>query len=126
MKRFLTVEDVIVLHSKLIAKSGGSIGIRDKTLIDSALNRAFGTFDGVDLYGSFDGKIAAITYSLINNHGFIDGNKRIGIAVMLLLLRLNGIKIQYKQDELVELGLGIASGIIDEGSIRAWITEHLT
>ena len=126
MKGFLTVDDVILLHGKLIAATGGSPGVRDKNLIDSAVNRASGSFGGDDFYSTSEEKIAAITYNLINNYGFIDGNKRVGIAVMLLLLRLNDFRLQFKQDELVVLGLGIANGVVDEGGIRHWILRHLS
>ena len=69
-------------------------------------------------------KFAAITYGLVNNHGFVDGNKRIGIAGMLLLLRINGFILAYSQDELVVLGLSIADGTMDELGIREWINHH--
>jgi death-on-curing protein len=93
-------------------------------LIESAINRAFATFDGKDLYTTLEAKIAAITYGLVNNHGFVDGNKRIGVTAMLLLLRLNEYRLMYNQDELVEFGLGLATGTIDEASIRQWIEHH--
>ena len=80
--RLLTVPDIILLHKKLIEQTGGSHGIRDASLIESAANRALTTFDGQDLYTTLDSKIAAITYSLVSNHGFVDGNKRVGIAAM--------------------------------------------
>ena len=75
--------------------------MRDRGLIESAMNRASATFDGQDLCSTVENKIAATTYGLVNNHGFIDGNKRIGVATMLLFVRLNGSQLQYSQDELV-------------------------
>lgn len=122
--KMLEMNDIILFHKKLIEKTGGSDGIRDYGLIDSALNRAFASFDGKDLYESLIEKISVITTSMIKNHGFVDGNKRIGIAVMLLLLQLNEIAIQYTQTELIELGLNIASGDFSECDVKGWIERH--
>lgn len=104
----INLEQVIRYHQKLIHSTGGSKGIRNKDLIDSAINRGVSTYGGEDLYKTDIDKIAAITHSLIRNHGFVDGNKRIGIAAMLLFLRINNIKINYSQQELIDLGIGIA------------------
>ncbi len=120
----IDVDDVVVFHKKIIEQTGGSDGIRDIGLIESAFNRAVTTFDGKDLYNDIEDKISVITYGLVNNHGFIDGNKRIGVSVMLLLLRLNDITIQYTQNELVKLGLGTANGLINEKEIKQWIKDH--
>jgi len=121
----IDVEDVLNFHGKIIEQTGGSSGIRDLGLIESALNRAVMTFDGKDLYEAIVDKISAVTYSLIKNHGFVDGNKRIGVAVMLLLLRLNDVKIRYPQKELIALGLGVADGSIEEKGIKLWIKKHI-
>lgn len=120
----IDVEDILTFHRKIIEQTGGSDGIRDISLIESALNRAFTTFDSNDLYKDIEDKISVITYGLVKNHGFVDGNKRIGVSVMLLLLRLNGIKVKYSQNELVNLGLGIADGSMDETDIKQWIKRH--
>ena len=120
----ISLEELLVFHRKIIEKTGGSKGIRDLNLIESALNRAFVTFESKDLYKDVIDKIAAITYGLIQNHGFVDGNKRIGIAVMLFLLKLNELKIRYSQKELIKLGLGIADGLITEENLRNWIRHH--
>lgn len=122
--RGLSVSDIIVLHQKVIDKTGGSHGIRDIGLIESAVSRAYATFGGNDLYESVEAKIAATAYSLVGNHGFVDGNKRIGIAAMLLLLQLNGYKLQYSQQELIDLGMGLAAGNLDENDIQQWIKAH--
>ena len=121
----ISIEYILLFHQKLVDQTGGSSAVRDLGLVESALNRASATFDGLDLYSGAINKIVAITVSLINNHGFIDGNKRIGIATMLLLLRLNQINIKYTQEELISLGLGIASGIIDEELTKDWIEKHM-
>ena len=124
MMRRLSVANIIIAHQKLIDQTGGSHGIRDRNLVDSAINRAFATFDGKDLCEMTEDKIAAITFGLINNHGFVDGNKRVGIAVMLLLLKLNGYTLQYSQEELIVIGISIADGSMDEVAIKEWINQH--
>ncbi len=121
----IEVEEVLIFHRKIIEQTGGSDGIRDIGLIESALRQALSTFDGNDLYKEIEDKISVITYGLIKNHGFVDGNKRIGVSVMLLLLRLNGVLIQYTQNELVKLGLDVADGSFDENNIKQWIKNHI-
>ena len=123
--KVLKLENIILFHEKLVKETGGSTGIRDTGLVESALNRAFMTYDGMDLYSSNFEKIAVIVYSLINNHGFVDGNKRIGISVMIILLKLNNINISYTQQELIELGLKIAEGTFKEKDILNWIKERI-
>lgn len=125
MMRFLSIENIILFHEKIVRETGGSSGIRDRGLIESALNRAFMTYDGKDLYLSINEKIAVIAHSLISNHGFIDGNKRIGVAVMVILLKMNNIKIVYTQQELIDLGLKTAEGLMKEKDILNWISKHL-
>ena len=120
----LELQQIIIFHEKIIKASGGSNGVKDIGLVESALNRSEVTFDGEYLYKSIEAKIAVITHSLISNHGFIDGNKRIGVSVMLLLLKLNGIEIVFTQNELIELGLGVASGKLNEKVIESWIRDH--
>lgn len=122
--RCSSVSDIIILHQKVIDKTGGSHGVRDLGLIESAVSRAYATFGGNDLYETVEAKIAVTAYSLVSNHGFVDGNKRVGIAAMLLLLRLNGYKFQYSQQELTDLGLGLATGNLNENDIQKWIKEH--
>jgi death-on-curing protein len=124
--RFLRIENIMLFHEKIIRETGGSSGIRDRGLIESALNRAFMTYDGKDLYPGIKEKISVIAHSLISNHGFVDGNKRIGVAVMIILLKMNNIKVSYTQQELIDLGLKTAEGLINEENILNWINEHLT
>lgn len=124
MMRRISVANIVLVHQKLIDQTGGSYGVRDINLVESAISRAFATFDGNDLYKMTDDKIAATTFGLVNNHGFIDGNKRVGIAVMLLLLKLNGYTLQYSQEELILMGISIADGSMDELGIKEWINQH--
>jgi death-on-curing protein len=106
--RLITVEQVIKLHYKMADATGGMTGVRDLNLLESALNNALSTFDGIDLYQTIEEKCANICFCLINNHPFIDGNKRIGIYVMLVLLEYNSIHIDFTQKELIDLGMGQA------------------
>ena len=111
--RILTVKQVIGLHSRLIQATGGLDGVRDVGLIESSLSSAFTPYFGVDHYPSIEEKAARLCYSLINNHAFLDGNKRIGIYVMLVFLELNGIVLKQTDEEIVKLGIGVASSELD-------------
>lgn len=123
MKR-ISIEQVLTLHKKMILATGGEDGIRDINLLDSSLSNAFITFDGVELYNTTEEKCANICFCIVNNHPFIDGNKRMGIFVMLILLEYNGIKLNSTQKELVELGLSIAEGKYKQNDILDWIIKH--
>ncbi|WP_253298947.1 type II toxin-antitoxin system death-on-curing family toxin [Paenibacillus barcinonensis] len=118
------MEQILRFHTKIIKSTGGSDGVRDIGLIEGALKKAEATFDGQELYEGHIKKISVTTFALIKNHGFIDGNKRIGVATMLLLLRLNEISVKYEQEELVELGLKTAEGEFTEENVQQWIEEH--
>ncbi len=120
----LDIEQVIHLHSLLIEKTGGKDGIRDKGLLESSIYHAYATFKGEDLYPEIEEKIARQMFSLIRNHAFIDGNKRIGIFSMLVLLELNGINISFTQKELIELAIDTTEGKYDADSIIKWIKSH--
>ncbi|QDH20373.1 type II toxin-antitoxin system death-on-curing family toxin [Saccharibacillus brassicae] len=122
--KMITVDQLLIYHQKIIKATGGANGIRDQGLLESVLGKVEQTFDGKELYPGLTRKIAVVAFSLIKNHGFVDGNKRIGVAVMLLLLRLNGYSIRYSQDELVQLGLGTAEGKLNEKDIEEWIVRH--
>jgi len=119
-----TIEQIIRLHSKMIARSGGSDGVRDIGLIESALMRASAGYGEYEVYPTSVQKAAAVCCGLVSNHGFIDGNKRIGIAALLLILQKNGIKLQYTQQELIKLGLDLAQGVMDVSECILWIEEH--
>ena len=120
----LTEQQVLAVHSMMIEMTGGVDGVRDNSLLDSALNAPFQTFDGKELYPALLSKAAVMCRSIISNHPFVDGNKRIGIHVMLIFLELNGIELQYSQNELIELGLGVASSNLSSDDILKWLIEH--
>lgn len=121
---FFEYEQVVKIHRSLIEKTGGMDGIRDAQLLDSALKTPFQTFGGNNLYPDILDKASQLCYSLIENHPFVDGNKRIGVHLMLLFLKLNNIEVNYSQQELIDFGLDIASGEMSKNDIKGWIIEH--
>ena len=121
----LNVSEVIALHDKLITATGGSLGLRDFGLLESAVLGCYQSFGDVELYPSVIEKAARIAYSVCKNHPFVDGNKRVAVTSMLVTLRLNNIALSYTQGELVALGLGIANGSVKYEEIIMWINKHL-
>lgn len=121
----LTKQQVILLHKEIIAESGGSPEIRDEGLLDSALNAPFQTFSGTELYPTILEKAARLGYSLIKNHAFVDGNKRIGAHTMLVFLALNNIEVEYEDNDFTQLILGIAAGEISAEQLLAWLQAHV-
>lgn len=122
----LTVDEIMELHTKMTGRTGGSDGLRDRGLLESAVYSAHTGFGGQELYPTLSEKAARLMYALVSNHAFVDGNKRIGVFVMLLTLRLNGITLCYTQPELITLGLSAASGAADYEDILTWIHSHRT
>ncbi len=120
----LTVDEVIALQAKLIERTGGSHGLRDRGLLESAVYSAMAAYEDVERYPGIEEKAARLAYALVGNHAFVDGNKRIGIYVMLLTLDLNQIQIAYSQHELINLGLGLADGSMKFEDALRWIVSH--
>ena len=120
----LTKEQVVSIHSSLIKASGGTDGVRDDGLLELALESPFQTFDGHDLYPSIIQKAARIGYSLVSNHPFIDGNKRIGIHIMLVFLAINGIDISCTQEDLIKIGLSLADDTMTFEELSVWLSSH--
>ena len=123
--KLLTKEQVIFLHESLVVRSGGSNKIRDENLLDSALNAPFQTFAGVELYPSLLEKASRLGYGLIQNHPFVDGNKRIGLHVMLVFLQLNGITVHYQDTEMIQFILATASGNCNDTQFLQWLQQHI-
>ena len=123
MKR-LSTDVIIAIHSELIAKSGGLDGLRDANMLDASINSPFQTFDGKMLYPTLQTMAAHLAFSLIKNHPFLDGNKRIGILSMLVFLDINGLPISCTDNELITLGLGLADNSIKEPELIEWIILH--
>lgn len=121
----ISIEFVIRLHEMLIEKSGGSKGVRDMKLLESALYSPLQTFGDQELYPDDLDKIVNISYALINNHSFIDGNKRIGTLVLYMLLRENEYELEWTDEEIIEIGLKVASGDMDKEGLKKFIEERL-
>lgn len=117
-------DKVLMLHQYIAAETGGSVGLRDEGLLESALEGAFATFEGRELYPTKEEKAARIGASLVSNHAFLDGNKRIGMYVMLTFLEVNGIRVECTDEDIVRAGLSLADGSMDYGKLLAWIREH--
>ena len=120
----LSKPQILLLHEQLVAETGGSSGLRDEGILDSALNTPFQTFAGKDVYPSLQQKAARLCFGLVKNHPFVDGNKRIGAHVMLVFLALNGIELQHTQTELSEVILQLAAGALQPTDLLDWILTH--
>ena len=117
-------DKVLLLHKLIAEETGGSVGIRDEALLESALENAFSGFGGQEFYPSKEENGARLGYTLISNHAFVDGNKRIGMYVMLTFLEVNGIHLDCTNDEIVEVGLAVASGAMDYDALLKWVRSH--
>lgn len=120
----LSKQQILLLHSQLISETGGSDGLRDVGLLESAINSPFRQFGNEDLYPTIQQKASRLCFGLVNNHPFIDGNKRIGAHVMLVFLALNGIELEYTQYELSSTILKLASNEISYQQLTRWIINH--
>lgn len=123
--RYLLIDEIISLHAKVIVQSGGGRGIRDRGALDSAVAQPEMTFDGKDLYPSVAEKAAALGHSLIHNHPFVDGNKRVGHAAMEIFLVLNGYEISASLDDQEEMILSVASGQTSRIEFGEWLKQHI-
>ena len=118
-------KDKVLLRHQLIAQeTGGSIGVRDEGLLESALEVAFSGFGGEEFYPTKEEKGARLGYNLISNHAFVDGNKRIGMYVMLTFLEVNGIRMDCTNDEVSTVGLAVAAGDMDYDQLLNWVRNH--
>ena len=123
MIRF-SVNKVKLLQQLMAEETGGSVGIRDEGLLDSAIEGIYQTFDGKELYPSKEEKGARLGYSLISNHSFLDGNKRIGMFVMLTFLEVNGIRLECTNEDVAEAGLAVAAGKMGYEDLLEWVKSH--
>lgn len=122
--QFLTLEQVLLIHEDQIEKYGGSHGVRDLGLLESAILRPQTTFGGVDLYGSLFDKAAALTHSLLLNHPFVDGNKRTAVVSVLTFLELNGLSITTTNKNLVNFALSVENKKIPIEKIASWLKKY--
>ena len=123
MIRF-SVDKVKLLHQLMAEETGGSVGIRDEGLLDSAIEGIYQTFNGKELYPSKEEKGARLGYSLISNHSFLDGNKRIGMFAMLTFLEVNGIRLECTNEDVAEAGLAVAAGKMGYEDLLEWVKSH--
>ena len=117
-------EKVLLLHQLITQETGGDPNVRDIALLDSALESAFATFGGQELYPTKEEKGARLGYALISNHAFVDGNKRIGMYVLLTFLETNGIKIRPTNEDVARVGLAVAAGEMKYQDLLDWILEN--
>jgi len=120
----LTKQQIIILHEILVKYTGGTAGLKDIGLLESALEAPFITFDGISNYPTIQSKAARLAFGLIKNHPFVDGNKRIGILAMITFLEINGKNLICDDDKLVEIGLGVADNSINEKMLLDFIIHH--
>lgn len=123
--RYLTVGEVLEIYSRVMEQSGGGVGILDLGALESAVAQPRMMFNGEELYPTITEKASALGFSLIQNHPFIDGNKRAGHAALETFLMLNGYEISASVDEQVDIVLGVASGKIDRDTFTAWLRSHI-
>lgn len=119
-------EKILLLHKLLIEQTGGEDGVRDMGLLESAIAACDATFDGQDLFPTKEEKAARLCTGLVSNHAFVDGNKRIGVYVMLTFLEVNGIRLNVTDDELVTIGLSLAQSKMKYEELLQWVLEHET
>ena len=120
----LSKQQIIAMHHTLVVETGGLDGLRDEGLLDSAIAAPFQTFDSTELFQSIQQKAARLACGLVQNHPFLDGNKRIAAHTMLVFLALNGISLFYTQDELASVFLKTAAGEVDYDDLLQWVIDH--
>ena len=122
---WISAEDVILIHSRVIEGSGGLDGLRDRDGLEAAISAPMQTFDGKELYPTDIEKIARLGFGLASNHAFLDGNKRIGAMMTQLLLKWNGYDLTLRSGELADMFIAIADGTAKEKDLLDWIHRHL-
>ncbi|SRR6266508_2156738 len=123
--RSLTIAEILETYQRIMQQSGGLVGILDFGALESALAQPYMTFGGNELYPSLAEKAATLGFSLIQNHPFVDGNKRIGHAVMAMFLAINGYKINASIDKQTEIILSVASGNLGREGFTEWLSNHI-
>ncbi len=117
-------DKVLLLHKLISEETGGGVGVRDEALLESALESAFSGFGDREFYPTKEEKGARLGYTLISNHAFVDGNKRIGMYVMLTFLEVNGIRLNCTNEEVAAAGLAVAGGEMDYAELLKWVRDH--
>jgi death on curing protein len=123
--RYLSTEEVLALHARVVEQSGGAAGLRDQQALESSLAQPHQTFDGKELYASVVEKAAALGFFLVSNHPFVDGNKRIGHAALEVTLVLNGLELVAPVGEQEQVMLALASGSVSREEFATWVSQHV-
>jgi death-on-curing protein len=123
--RYLTLNDLLFIYYRVMEQSGGLAGVRDMGALETALSQPLMTFGGEDLYPTLAAKAAALGYTIIQNHPFIDGNKRAGHAALETFLVLNGHELNAAVDEQERVILQVAAGIMRRDAFSQWVEEHV-
>ncbi len=121
----ITIQEVLLIHERSIRDFGGSLGVRDYAMLESAVNRPYTTFNNLELYPKIEDKAASILESIVKNHPFIDGNKRTGYILMRFLLLKNGKDIKASEEEKYNFVINVASGKLNIDEIKNWINVRL-
>lgn len=122
---WISAEDILLIHSRVIEGSGGLDGLRDRNGLEAAIAAPMQTFDGQELYPSDIEKIARLGFGLASNHAFVDGNKRISAMMTQLLLKWNGYDLTLRTGELADMFIAIADGTAKEKDLLDWVYTHL-
>jgi death-on-curing protein len=115
---------IAAMHTIVVTETGGSLSIRDNDLLLSAIGNVYSGFGSKEYYPTLEEKAARLGYNLIKNHAFVDGNKRIGVLAMMVFLLVNGKSIMASNNDIVYIGLGVASGEIGYEKLLEWVREH--
>jgi len=120
----LTRRQILLIHEELLTQTGGARGIRDASMLDAAIQAPYAGFGDDEFYPTVQAKAARLAFALINDHPFVDGNKRIGITAMVVLLGINDYEVEATDDDLITLGFGLATGQIESTQAEQWVVEH--
>lgn len=123
---FLTLDEVLSLHAEQIRLFGGSSGLRDLGLLESALGSVEATFDGEFLHETLFAMAAAYLHAVCRNHPFLDGNKRTAVAAALTFLEMNGIEVDANEDRFYDLVIGVAEGRVSKAVVAVFLEKHAT
>jgi death-on-curing protein len=123
--RYLSLAEVLALHDAVVAQAGGAVGVRDLGALESAIAQPRASFAGVDLYSTLTDKAAALCVSLVGNHPFVDGNKRVGHAALETMLVLNGHELDASVDDAERIFLALAAGALTREAFVAWVRMHM-
>lgn len=124
MTVYLSLEQVLDLHRLQVRRFGGSPGLRDRGGLEAALARPHATFGGEDLHPDVAAKAAALMHSLVSNHPFVDGNRRVGAHAGVLLLAVNDVEPTFSASELVEVTLAVARGEVSGEALAIWFRQR--